>query len=97
MNSAEQKDYEHATPSDEEVQEIISVVRFKLDKLKPDNQEIKSGYEAAVDILKKQIKNPEHIPPHLTANKSKAIAILAVNYLNGECSREVLLGFGLPD
>ena len=94
MNSAEQMDYKHVAPSDEEIQHTISFIRKKLDEPGIDSAEIKSGYEAAVNILENQTRDPDQLPSHLVADKSKAIAILAINYLNGECSREVLLGFG---
>ena len=76
MNSAEQMDYKHVAPSDEEIQHTISFIRKKLDEPGFDSAEIKSGYEAAVNILENQVKSADQFPSHLMADKSKAIAIL---------------------
>ena len=98
MNSAEQKDFEHVTPSNEEIRETISFISKKLDVPEMgllENEPFKEGYSAAIKVLTNDIRTYEMLSQNLTTLGGKAIAILAVNYLNGECSQKTLLAFGI--
>jgi hypothetical protein len=97
MNSSEQKEYEYITPTQHDIEETIALINNKLEFLKTDFSENKNahvGYAEALRILTESVNSYDHITPSLKTDISRAIAVLAVDYLNGECSREMLLGFG---
>jgi len=93
MNSSEQKDFEYITPTEEEINDTVDAIREILSPSKTfhsDNKDLLEGYEEALRLLTARKKNYDDIKPVLTSTKGKAVAVLAVKYLNGECSREVL-------
>ncbi|KAA0988932.1 hypothetical protein [Dyadobacter aurulentus] len=96
MNSSEQKDFEHITPTDEEVNDTIRQIRARI--ASPDRHDIRKeqiaqGYELALEILSEKSSNYADIPMKAGSEPAKAIAVLAINYLKGECSRQVLLAY----
>jgi Holliday junction resolvase-like predicted endonuclease len=94
MNSAEQKDYERATPSEEQIEETIQMISRKLQHPvtnREENLSIKNGYREAIKILVGNIRSYGEIDLMLEAGTSLSIAVMAVDYLNGECSQKALL------
>ena len=83
-------------PTEEEIDETFDLIQDRLEeelmKLSI-NQQPRLGYEVSLDILegKKTIVDIANVK----GVQASAIAMLAVDYLNGECSREVLLGVPL--
>ncbi len=94
MNSAEQKDYEYNWPSDEEIEETILLVSRKIQHPttnRDENSAMKSGYREAIKILVDRVRTYEAIDMMLEAGLAQSIAVMAVDYLNGECSQKALL------
>ncbi|MDD4822159.1 MAG: hypothetical protein PHI48_06335 [Bacteroidales bacterium] len=57
------------------------------------NAAVKAGYIKSLEILKKRTCNYEDANiKELPSTQSRAIAVLAVDFLNGECTESVLLG-----
>ena len=79
-----------------EIDETFDLIQDRLEeelmKL-PINQQPRLGYEVSLDILegKKTFADIANVK----GVQASAIAMLAVDYLNGECTREVLLGVPL--
>jgi ribosome maturation factor RimP len=97
MNSSEQKEYEYITPTSQEVEETITLINKKLESLKTnlsENKNVNEGYTEALRLLTENNNSYDDITSSLTTDVSRAIAVLAVDYINGECSREVFLDFG---
>ncbi|QDK80851.1 hypothetical protein EXU85_20450 [Spirosoma sp. KCTC 42546] len=61
---------------------------------KPINRAVHEGYTEAVNILVEGRENYDGIDK-LRTQQGRAIAVLAVDYLLGECSHKVLLGVPL--
>jgi hypothetical protein len=96
MNSSEQKEYEYITPTRDEIQETIDLISKKMESQKikfSENETIREGYEEALRLLTENSNSYDHITSSLQSDISRAIAVLAVDYLNGECSRKMLLEF----
>ncbi|MCE7043593.1 hypothetical protein [Dyadobacter sp. CY312] len=94
MNSAEQKEYEHATPSEDQIEETIQMVSRKLQHPitnRDENIGLKNGYREAIKILAGNIRSYDKIDLMLEAGLPLSIAVMAVDYLNGECSQKALL------
>ena len=97
MNSSEQKEYEYITPTQNEIQETIDLINKKMESLKmksTGNENVMEGYAEALRLLNENSSSYDHISASLQSDSSRAIAVLAVDYLNGECSRKMLLEFG---
>ena len=93
MNSSEQKSYEQRTPTKSEVQETVVILKGILSLTGidlPENVSIKEGYQEAFRIISLNTASYGDISSDLATDKAKAIAVMAVDYLNGECKREVL-------
>ncbi len=80
-------------PTDEQVEAVI----IKLDKRlaikainRTVNKPIKDGYTLGVDILRKRQTDYTGIE-ELPTDQARAIAMLAVDYLKGECHEFTLL------
>ncbi|GAA4440054.1 hypothetical protein GCM10023091_23130 [Ravibacter arvi] len=82
-------------PSRNEIHKTIKLLREKLASSslrEAYNEPTRIGYEAALHILKNRIKDYSKVPIlELSYTKSRAIALLAVDYLNGACDGEILL------
>jgi septation ring formation regulator EzrA len=95
MNSSEQKDFEYITPTEEEINDTVAAINELLSSAETfhsENKDLQEGYEEAKRLLISRKNKYDEIIPVLTSTKGKAVAVLAVKYLNGECSREVLMG-----
>lgn len=94
MNSAEQKDYERSTPSEDQIEESILMISRILqhpDTNRAENIALKNGYREAIKILVGNIRSYDQIDLMLEAGLALSIAVMAVDYLNGECSQKALL------
>jgi hypothetical protein len=86
MNSAEQRDFEHITPTPAEVEVTQQAIRKVLSV--PDlNEQAAEGYHAALEILSGRTFGQAA----QLSNRGKAIVVAAGDYLGGACSREALL------
>lgn len=100
MNSAEQKDFEYVTPTEEEIDDTAAAIREILSSDKiihSEQQDLLEGYEEALRLLTARNRNYDDIKPALSNTKAKAVAVLAVKYLNGESSKEILTGIFLKE
>jgi hypothetical protein len=94
MNSSEQKDFEHITPTEDEVNETIRQIEARLADVESGgsaNEPLSQGYRLALQILTERSEDYTGIPLEASSEKAKAITVLAINYLKGESSRQVLL------
>ncbi|WP_138477116.1 hypothetical protein [Dyadobacter bucti] len=100
MNSSEQKDFEHHSPTKDEIEHTINLIYGKLALPQihvSSNAAIKEGYEEAIEILTDGKRSYNQISKNLKTDQGKAIAVHAVDYLNGECTRKVLVGIPIAD
>ncbi|CAG5072860.1 hypothetical protein DYBT9623_04400 [Dyadobacter sp. CECT 9623] len=84
-------------PTEDEIEETLQKVQDRLERKEmsmPANAAVKEGYEESVDILADDRRTYQGID-RLHSVQGRAIAVLAVDYLNGECTAEVLLGVPL--
>lgn len=59
----------------------------------PENASVKEGYQKAIEILKNKTDNISNAKLEaLSCVQSRAIATLAIDFINGECPQYVLLG-----
>jgi len=94
MNSSEQREFEFVTPAQAEIIETISIILKKLEMpvmRTIQNEVVQEGYKEAILLLKENRNSYDSISNSMKSHVSRAIAVLAINYLNGECSRETLL------
>lgn len=99
MNSSEQREFESVTPARTEILETVSIIEQKLQLpvfSLAANEKVKEGYTEAILVLTENRNSYSQISTLLTSDVSRAIAVLAVNYINGECSRETFLSL-IPD
>ena len=95
-------DFMHITPSEnssltlptpEHVEETIDLIYKKLEQPEmnhQDNAAVREGYEEAADILFENYRTYAGISS--TTVQGRSIAVMAVDYLNGEVSQKVLAG-----
>ena len=84
-------------PSEEEIENTLQKLQDRLEeKAMPllANAAVKEGYTESVDILADDRRTYAGID-NLKTVQGRAIAVLAVDYLNGECTAEALLGVPL--
>ncbi|WP_031527657.1 hypothetical protein [Dyadobacter crusticola] len=92
MNSSEQKDFEHATPTEDEINGTIDRLQEKLKDAGTEG-ELAEAYTQAIEILSKRITNYEELVLQSKSEASKTLGVLAVRYLNGETGTDVLLNY----
>ncbi|MBD2753808.1 hypothetical protein [Spirosoma validum] len=83
-------------PSEAQIKDTLRVLQKRLAEpgmKKPINRPVREGYEEAVNILVEDRRTYEGID--LDTVQSRSIAVLAVDYLNGECEKKFLVGVGL--
>lgn len=90
MNSSEQREFESVTPAHAEIMETVNIIQDKLELLSG-NEAVKEGYMVAIQLLTENKTSYDQISTSITNHVSRAIAVLGINYINGECSRETLL------
>ena len=80
-----------------EIQETISKIEERLSDKRVNrfvNAPVKEGYLKSIEILKsKQTDITKAGLEELKAVQSRAISALAIDFLNGECTECVLLGY----
>lgn len=88
-------------PTEEQIESCIAQIEEKL-QIKAINRYInapvKEGYIKAVEILKTQ--ETDHIKANIADLKStqgRAIAFLAIDFLKGECTEEMLCNVPIKD
>ena len=77
-----------------EIDQCIRLIQDRLDDRcmdLPQNSHVKEGYIKALEILKKKVSDYTGAGiKNLSNTQSRAIAVLAVDYVNGECDILVL-------
>lgn len=89
------------SPTENQIHQTIQSLKQRLNwsqMERPDNKPVKEGYSEAVNILVEDRRTYEGIGK-LKTQQGRAIAVLAVDYLNGLCTQRSLEGVplnGLP-
>lgn len=82
-----------------EIKECIKQIKERLNELgmnEPQNSSVKAGYQKAVEILKKRSTDFKEMEvQYLPSYQAKAIALIAIDYLNEDAEKEVLLNIPL--
>lgn len=84
-------------PTDEEIEDTISRIEERLAEKKINkfiNAPVKEGYTLALNLLKSKQEDYTGIVD-LDSMQGRFIATIAVDYLKGECSQEILCGVPL--
>lgn len=84
-------------PSSLEIQTAINRLQFMLDDSnieEPFNFSQKEGFTEAVTILKERREKFIGFE-HLKTVRGRAIAVAAIEYLQGKCSQEIICGISL--
>ena len=83
------------TRTEEEIQAVIAAIGQRIQE-PPINQRrnaaVKEGYKEAIHILCNKIESYNDIPTRCHSVQSRAIAVLAVDFLHGECEHRILCG-----
>jgi SOS response regulatory protein OraA/RecX len=79
------------SPSTFEIHETIDLIQKKIDSGSL-SEEVKEGYEEALNILVHRKRSYKEIDPALNGKRGAAIAVMAVDYLAGEVEQKVLVG-----
>lgn len=83
-------------PTEEEIDQTFDLIQDRLEEPQMSlavNIQVKRGYEAALDIL--EFSKVESDINEIQGVQASAIAMLAADYLKGECSQKALLGVPL--
>ena len=86
-------------PTEGQIKDTIQEIKKRLNDSnmnKPINRAIREGYTEVVDILVEGRTTYDAIGS-LTTVQGRAIAVLGVDYLTGECTKKVLVGVPLKD
>ena len=78
------------TPTDEQVSETIQLIEKRLEDKRMNmykNFNVKDGYNQAIKVLKSRKLDYGKVE----SVQGRAIVAIAFDYLNGECSQEVLV------
>lgn len=78
-------------PSTYEIEQTVEIIQKKIDSGKLSDQ-VEKGYQEALDILVYRKDSYKHISPTLMGVQARAIAGMAIDYLAGEVSQNVLVG-----
>lgn len=81
--------------TDKEIIETIAKLEKKLADPRmsiPENASVEEGYQKAIEILRTKTGNISKTKLEtLSSVQSRAIAALAIDFINGECTQYVLL------
>ena len=84
-------DMSSGIPTEKQIEKVIKTIETRLNE-KPINRavnhSVKAGYTMAVDMLRRRQKDYAGIDSLPTA-RARAIAALAADFLNGECSAAI--------
>lgn len=87
--------------TNEEIQETISKIEERLADIRVNrfvNAPVKEGYLKAIEILRDHQTDITRAKlKELKTVQGRAIAALAIDYLNGECAQYILLGVPIKD
>lgn len=81
-------------PTDDQIQEAIRMIEKRFEDKRINmtkNHAVKEGYTKAIEVLKSGKLDYDG----LITVQGRAIAAIAFDYLNGECSQEVLVNVPL--
>lgn len=82
-----------------EIKECIKLIKDRLKEPgmnEPQNSSVKAGYQKSVEILKKRSTDFKKMGvQYLPTSQAKAIAFLAIDYVNGDIDKEMLLNIPL--
>lgn len=79
--------------SEEEIEQTITLIEGRLQEpemAQVRNESVRRGYEKAVQLLKRRESEYNIGKMPATTLQARAIAVLAVDYLLGECDQHVL-------
>jgi hypothetical protein len=82
-------------PAEKEILETKGLVEQKLAVIRSSrtlNSMAERGYEASIDVLTKDIRDRDSLLLTVPDLGGSVLPLLAIDYLNGACDREVLLG-----
>lgn len=86
---------------EKEIKNCIRAIKKRLDDKRVNrfcNSSVKTGYIKSLEILEKKICSYEVANiKELPTVQSRAIAVLAVDFLNGECTEKVILEIPIKD
>lgn len=80
-------------PTEAEIDETFDYIQDRLEDPRMSliaNKGVKDGYEAALEVLEGNMEMKD-IADMRTSVQARAIAVLALDYLKGECTQEVLI------
>ena len=80
-------------PTEQEIDQTFEIIQDILEDPRinlKSNAEVKSGYEAALEVLDGNMQM-EDIAQMPTGIQARAIAVLALDYMNGICTQEDLV------
>nr|DAI97873.1 MAG TPA: hypothetical protein [Caudoviricetes sp.] len=83
------------TRTEEEIQAVIAAIGQRIQEPQINqrrNAAVKEGYKEAIHILCNKIESYNDIPTRCHSVQSRAIAVLAVDFLHGECEHRILCG-----
>lgn len=91
----------YSRPTNEEREQTISFIRTRLD-YKPINRHtnagVKEGYLKAVEVLEKKQTDFNNVDVSgMKTTQGRAIVAMAIDYLNGLCKAETLIGVPIID
>lgn len=92
IKTARLLDLSATIPTEEQIESVIAKIEARLsEKLmnRALNLPVKEGYTMAVEMLRRRQKDYSGIET-LTSARARAIAALAADYLNGECTETIL-------
>ena len=79
-----------------DIDQCIKLIQDRLDDPLmdlPQNARVKEGYIKALEILNKKVCNYAGAGiKNLSNTQSRTIAVLAVDFVSGECSEQILIG-----
>lgn len=83
-------------PKEFEIEQTISAIKKRLQEKKMNNkvnEAVLLGYKKSIEVLEDKITSLSGVDlSGLKEVQSRAIVALAIDYLNGDCSRKVLMG-----
>lgn len=81
-------------PTDKEISETSALILEKLKGMpRSKNESARPGYKIAYTILKNGIRERSRIPMARLSAGTRAMALLAIDYLNGACDQDFLLNW----
>ena len=75
-------------PNEDQIEAVITKIEAEKVMNRAANRSVKEGYTMAVEMLRRRQKDYAGIEK-LSTTRARAIAALAADYLNGECSEVI--------